>query len=282
MKIKKIITCGCSVSSGDPYGKLLTWPYHLADYANNIDTDVIVTNLSIPSQGQELIQKKVSLELVESLKEFKPEEIAVIVMWSGLERRSLYIENTNTVRNLITHWVENNIWWDSQFLDLKNQASNPRKEMFQMQGVDGSLHDAPALFNEGAGWYIFSRARDDGPVSKQLFDITDSVANIHSCLESMIFLQNLCKVKGVRLYQQFMVTHTLQEIESLDHQLINYLVEQIDFSTIISRTGIVDYFNKDWQYFVGPGDHHPNTKGHEIWFNAVMLPFLTNQGFFNE
>ena len=98
----------------------------------------------------------------------------------------------------------------------------------------------------------------------------------------MIFLQNLCKVKGVKFYQQFMLTHTLQEIESLDHQVVNYLAEQLDFSSIISRTGIVDYFNNDWQYFVEPGDYHPNTKGHEIWFNAVMLPFLTNQGFFNE
>ncbi len=253
MQIKKIITTGCSVSSGVLDTDPCTWPNQLAKYVTALDSSVVVKNLSIPSQGQELIQKKASLELIESLREYQPSEIAVIAMWSGLERRSLYVENRSVIQNLIVHWVENNFWWDSQFLDLKNHADSPRQEVLQLPGITGQLHNAPALFNQSPGWYIFSAARDDGPVSKAILNLTDTAANLHANLESMIFLQNLCKVKGVKFYQQF-----------------------------ISRTGIVDYFDNNWDYFVEPGNYHPNTKGHEIWFNSVMLPFLTNQGFFNE
>ncbi len=282
MQIKKIITTGCSVSSGVLDTDPCTWPNQLAKYVTALDSSVVVKNLSIPSQGQELIQKKASLELIESLREYQPSEIAVIAMWSGLERRSLYVENRSVIQNLIVHWVENNFWWDSQFLDLKNHADSPRQEVLQLPGITGQLHNAPALFNQSPGWYIFSAARDDGPVSKAILNLTDTAANLHANLESMIFLQNLCKVKGVKFYQQFMVTAILADIEKMNHQIVNYLAEQIDFSTVISRTGIVDYFDNNWDYFVEPGNYHPNTKGHEIWFNSVMLPFLTNQGFFNE
>ena len=282
MRIKKIITTGCSVSTGSLDTEPCTWPNQLAKYVKNLDPNVEVTNLSIVSQGQELIQKKASLALIESLKEYQPEEIAVIAMWSGLERRSVYIENINTIHELIVHWVENNIWWNSQFLDLKNQADNPRNEMMKFVGINDVVHNAPALFNQSPGWYIFSAARDDGPISKAILNLSDNVANLHANLESMIFLQNLCKVKGVKFYQQFMTTSILEDIERTTHQIVNYLAEQIDFSTVISRTGIVDYFNNNWDYFVEPNNYHPNSRGHEIWFNAVMLPFLNNRGFFNE
>ena len=272
MKIKKVITCGCSFS--DPT-TTFTWPNQLEAHVKNVDPSVEFEHLGLPSQGQELIQKKTMLALMESLEKYKPEEIAVIVAWSGTERKSFYIDNTEEIKRISMTWDPTSIWWSTQFADLKNKLSNPKI----METRRGSIN-----YNQAPGWYICAFGIDDTSISKAYFDIGNSnIGGVHTSIENIIMLQNTCKVAGVQLYQQFYMSYVYDDIENnKDHQLVGYLHKQLDYSTIVSKRGIHETVKTDdHRYLLSNVGVHPNESGHKKWLDEVLLPNLKSRGFFN-
>lgn len=272
MKIKKVITAGCSFS--DPHTHF-TWPNQLEKYVGDIDPAVEFEHMGMPSQGQELIQKKVSLALIESLEKYQPDEIAIVVMWSGTERKSFYIDNKDEIKRISSTWIPNSIWWATQFADLKNTVSKPKI-------MQTTRH--PIEYNEDPGWYICAFGVDDASISEAYYKISSTNMNaIHTSVENMVVLQNLCKIKGVSIYQQYYMDYVYEDIENnSDHQLINYLYKQLDHSTIVTTTGMYEYVKtNDHRYLLSAQDVHPNEDGHAKWLKEKLIPFLDKKGFFN-
>jgi len=279
MKIRKIITSGCSFSEAlVPY----TWPNHLEAYIKtNVDPTVKFDHRGLSSQGQDLIQKKSAHAIYEALEMgYKPEEIAVIVMWSSNDRRSFYIDNPDMIDDIVDNWKQSQQGWHLQFADLKNQLSNP-DEVTSLAATNNNIK-----YNTKGGWFITSAyVKDDLGFIKNMFMMANSTAGpgpISTSIENILMLQYLCKSKGIKLYQQFFMDNVLNDFEkNKNHQIVKYLYNDLDYSTIISTKGMYEYMGPRPELYVDYKNPHPNGLGHKLWVNEVILPFLEDQHFFD-
>jgi len=260
--IKKIITCGCSFSD---YKTVFTWPHILE---KRLGDSIEYEHLGLSSQGNDLIQKKLSLAVMESLEKYKPEEILVIPMWSGTERKAFYVNNTVEIQRIVDTWAPKNCWWETQFADLKNYLNSPK----EVRTSNGWM----ANYNTEGGWYICSFSINDDSIGSTFFRITtDRIHAVHETIENIISLQNLCKINGVNLVHQFYMNNVFDDIEEhKTHQLVNYLYKQFDKTLMVDHQSIHGYLNGDTNFFMSPTDSHPNEVGHTRWVTQVLLPNL--------
>lgn len=282
--IKKIITGGCSFS--DPE---FAWDRQLKEYTSQNGYEIEFSFLGLGSQGNELIQKKVSLELSESLKNYKASEIAVIVMWSGTERKSFYYNNPDEISKLVNFWNKNNQNWGKQFFDLKNSVGNDPKPF----GPNGGGN----VYNPNEGWANFNFLFNSTGLADLYFISTiNNIHAVHVTLENIIFLQNLCKAHKIQFFQQFYRSYVFEDMfNNKDHQLNGYLYDFLDMSSIVSKIGLYEYLKSvdkkiekkhRWNFLFEPtlkhpyfleDGVHPNREGHLKWTNEVLIPFLQDK-----
>lgn len=278
MKYRKIITAGCSFSDPET---LFTWPNQLEKHITNIDSNVKFDHRGLSSQGQELIQKK-SLHAIESaLSEgYQPNEIAVFVMWTTNDRKSFYVDNPDFIDYLVDNWKKSQQGWQYQLADLENKLPNKKV-------INSSNKHAYNLipYNETGGWFITScHVADDLKMIRDYFMMSNSassVAAISTSLENILLLQIYCKLKGIKLYQQYTVPFIEEDFMNLkDHQAVKYLYNQIDHSMFINKVSIYSYLKNDPSNFISQDDSHPSEQGHRLWVNNVVIPRLQIDGFF--
>lgn len=279
MKIRKIITSGCSFSDPTtPY----TWPNQLESYiTKNIDDGVRFDHRGLASQGQELIHKKAAHAIYEALVTgYKPEEIAVFVMWSSVDRKSFYIDNPDTISEIVANWKGSKQGWSLQFADLKNQA--PSLNVVTTNGATNNY----VRYNEKGGWFITSsHVTDEISFVRDYFMMgayAVSIGMCHDNLQNILSLQYLCQSKGIKLYQQFYMNNIIEDLNRWkDEQPIKYLYDDWDKNTFMSNQSMHHYMNSREELFVGVGNSHPNGLGHRIWLDEVMLPRLEQDNFFD-
>ena len=88
---KYLVTSGCSFTDNlrPPNGDLTRWPMFLADY-----TGMQLFNRGQGSAGNDWIADSTIYQISELLNQgCKPEEIIAIVMWSGIDRNSIFISS---------------------------------------------------------------------------------------------------------------------------------------------------------------------------------------------
>jgi hypothetical protein len=158
MKIKKIITGGCSFSDKWTYQ---SWPYRLEEELKKDYPELSFNHCGMGSQGQELIQKKCSLTLIEELENYKPEELAVVVMWSGTERKSFYVDDPDYIADIVKQWTEREISWGKQFADLHSHLST--KKVFTVSDIKVTE------YNPEGGWYICNYVMADSKLTDEYF-----------------------------------------------------------------------------------------------------------------
>lgn len=104
MTTKILITSGCSFTD-TAWDQ--TWPVHLANHFPN----VLKKELGLGSSGNGLISRKVIYEVSQALKNYKPDEILVGIMWSNRDRSEFYSrdelapENSDGWRQNPTHFI---------------------------------------------------------------------------------------------------------------------------------------------------------------------------------
>lgn len=280
MKYKKIITGGCSFSDpSTPY----TWPNQLEAYiTKNIDASVRFDHRGLASQGQELIQRKASHAIFEALQTgYKPDEIAVFVMWSSVDRKSFYVDNPDAIDEIVSNWKESSQGWNLQFADLKNQSTH-----LEAVTTKSPQNYNKVQYNTTGGWFITSgHVRDEIQLVRDYFMLGGnpiSVGICHDSLQNILTLQYLCQSKGIKLYQQFYMDNIIEDLAVYkDHQIIKYLYDDLDKSTFMSDRSIHHYMDGREEMFVGVGNSHPNGLGHRVWLNEVMLPKLEQDNFFD-
>jgi hypothetical protein len=290
--IKHLITGGCSFSHCHNPDE--SWIGFLADKLKSENENLTINHTGYLSQGQELIQKKVMLAIMEALESgLQPNEIMIVVMWSGTFRKAWYIDNPIIIKQMTHLWPNFEGGMSSQFLDLKNRnAEHP--DYFETKG--GSKF----AYNPEGGWYFTVNGSDCQMEFVQQHYILDGwmsagVGKVHNSIENMIMLQNFCKLKGVNFYQQFFMDSVFEDIENnKNHQIINYLYKQLDETTIL-KNGMFEYLHtllnidrkestnvshserlrldENTGYFSKDG-FHPSKLGAELWCKNILFPFL--------
>ena len=292
--IKHLITGGCSFSmGGDTHG----WIGNLTKKLKESNPELTTEHTGYLSQGQELIQKKVTLAILDAIDSgIKPEEIFVVVMWSGSHRKAWYIDNPDIIKQMVKIWPKFVGGMCSQFLDLKNKGTE-YPDYFQT--ANGTKFN----YNPNGGWYFTVDGSDcklDFVQEHYLLDgdLTNGIGKIHNSLENIVVLQNFCKLHNIKMIQQFFMDYPLHDIvNNKDHQIINYLYKQLDFDSIIDY-GLFEYVHTfisvsrekarniphherlklqemygGNSYFDGDG-FHPGELGYKVWCENILFPFI--------
>jgi len=276
MKYKKIITCGCSFSDPiTPY----TWVNLLERNLKRIYPELMFDHRGLSSQGNQLIQKKTTHAIHKALNEgYKPEEICVIVMWSGHERRSFYINNKDTMKQILDHWSKNKAIYQLQFGNLENSGKN----IIDLGSPSSDFH---IPYNTEGGWYMTGGWHNEIPFLKEYLMFCDGIEeSIILSLENMVMLQSICKTKNIKLYEQFYMDGVHSCIEDhKDHSECKHLYDLLDKSNYVTTQSMHGYLKsievEDTQYFKTKSDPHPNAHGHLIWLSNILLPHLEKTGF---
>lgn len=290
--IQHLITGGCSFSHSQNSKE--SWIGFLEKNLKLSNSNLTIEHTGFLSQGQELIQKKVTLAVMDALQKGIPaSDILVVVMWSGTYRKAWYIDNEfilNKMRNL---WKNFEGGMSGQFLDLKNNIVGDIEKFQTKNGTE---------FNsaKNGGWY-FTVNGSDCPLEfvqqHYLLDghLSGGIGKVHISLENIVMLQNFCKLNGINIVHQFFMDSVYDDIEvNKDHQLINYLYKQLDFNDIL-KDGMFEYLHhrmglskkdasmishddrkeldKPFGYFNKDG-FHPSIIGSKLWCDDVLLPFL--------
>lgn len=297
MTVKKIIVGGCSFSTAE-YNITAeverdTWPYRVQERYPDIPIR-FTANCGI---GQELIQKKLSRAIIEELKTYKPEELLVIVMWSGTDRKAFYVDNKDYIEDMVKY--------------MANIKHLPGLTQFDELVLGSDKHKKTAVTTDSkfdyyvdGGWYIANYMHPDSKLMESYMKtMVTRLAQVTISLENIIFLQNLCKIHNINLVQSFYRSHVYDDImDYKDHLNIKYLLNQLDYTTIVSTTGLFDYlspqhkqtsFNKlgdiffylqnlyvkdEQKKYFGSDNFHPSELGTQKWTTEVLFPKLAEFG----
>jgi hypothetical protein len=248
---KLIITSGCSFSENTD-----TWVCELERYYRAVNPACEFQHLAVASQGNELIQKKATWAVLSALNRYRPEDIALFVMWSTHDRRAFYLPEYT--RDLMRIPVFNNKPIPPQFTDLSG------------------------LEQPGSGWvHCHSSTTGENPVSDFYYSHIHSLElGVHVTLENMLTLNLLLNQKGVWSRQMMIMSRVYDHIIThSQHNLCEHLCAAMDWSSV-DLVGELDWLRgqpHSDQYFRADGQH-PNRRGHELWFQQRLLPRISGLG----
>lgn len=295
--VKHLITGGCSFSFG---GHETGWTGNVTRHLQKSNPDLTYEHTGYLSQGQDLIQKKVTLAVLDALeKGVKPEEILVLVMWSGTSRKSWYIDNQDIIQKMTKGWKKFQGGMTSQFLDLKNKNKNHDKNNF-FYTKNNSKFD----YDINGGWYFTVDGSDCSLDFVQDYYLIDKeahgVGKIHSSIENIIMLQTFLQLHNIKFIHQFFMDRVYQDIENnKDHELIGYLYNQLDKNHTLTE-GMFEHIHtylpypKESAVFMSHHDRikldagrdyfyndgfHPGEKGAEMYCNDLLFPMLDKKGY---
>jgi len=291
--VKHLITGGCSFSAG---GEYTGWTGALSSHMKTINPEVTCNHTGFNSQGQEMIQKKVMLALTEAFaRGYKPEDILVVVMWSGTCRKAWYIDNHYIINQIVDYFPKFVGGMSRQFLDMKDKVVGTPK-YFSTAQSDGFE------YNPDGGWYFTVDGSECKLEFVQQHYLLDrdlpGLGKVHTSLENIIMLQNFCDLHKITMVQQFFMDSVYEDIEDKkDHQIINYLYNQLNFNNMI-KIGMFEYLHQflnvskdkvnlvthterkklsgDTTIFNNDG-FHPGVAGHQLWVDTILMPFLKDK-----
>ncbi len=290
--IKVLITGGCSFSCSRDCEE--GWHIQLEQKLKEHNSELVINHTGYGSQGQELIQKKVMLAIIEALANgTKPEEILAVVMWSGTYRKAWYIDNPGIIRDVVEGMPKFNGGMTPIFLDLKNQnAVHPA----YFKTASGS--EFP--YNPNGGWLFTVNGSEYRHIEfvQQHYMLDrdyNGIGKIHLSLENIIMLQNFCKLHNVKFINQFFMDFVWQDIHDHKDDLnVNYLYRQLDcenmitegmFETVhellsVSRDEVKELTHEsrlklddNRRYFSRDG-FHPGPLGSKYWCEKILYPFI--------
>lgn len=295
--IKHLITGGCSFSNGFHSNG---WTGILTKKLQSINPDLTYDHTGRPSSGNDLIQKRTSIAVLEALERgLNPSDMLVVVMWSGTGRKAWYIDNEAVVLKMTESWAEFEGGMTNQFVNMKGDLEENLPGVFYTKG------GSDFKYNPQGGWYLSVNGSDTKlPFVKEHY-LLDGQPNgpgkVHDSLQNIVVLQNLCRLHKVKLINQFFMNHVYDDIEQHKrHEIVNYLYKQFDHDNSI-KEGLFEYLHpyigveKDravmlthderrnrsnatgLDYFHSDG-FHPGEAGFDQWCQNILFPFLTARG----
>ena len=239
MQNKILLTIGSDFSDYED-----SWPNVLSQKLN-----LNLFNLSESSQGNGLISRKLIYKLTQLLKEYKPENIIVGIMWSGIDRSERYISDGEISTN-VTSVVDGTKRW--------------KKLNHQWNKTDKDCEIYYSIFNN---------------CTSNIIKTTEHILRIQWYLNKMgikyfmttymdIFNKNL---KGEKLKL------IISEVEHL-HNLI-------DFSKFLPIHGCYEWvkenYPKEFKKCVNDDIDCPNNISHEKFTNEIIIPYLKEKNIIN-
>ena len=249
---KILITSGCSFSEcHSPRKAIATWPRHLEDSLKQHDFKEFMHG-GLGSQGNGLISRKVIYYVTEALKNYKPNEILVGVMWSGPDRADY-------------------------------RCFSPDLLQFKKQNIYNGWHENPTGFVKGApqNWVIMNHhwgfLEPRNPECIAYYEnFYDKVGSIIYSIEHMLRVQWFLKQHGIKYF--FTIFHDFVLNEKIDNIEIKYLYDLLNKANFLPVSSQAEWLHKRCNMHLGA---HPTTEEHKIFTDEIILPFLKQKNIIN-
>jgi len=247
--IKCLITAGCSFSQVPNAD--VTWPVHL----NDIVKPETVLYLGQGAAGNGIISRKAIYNTSEMLKQYKPEEILVGIMWSGFDRGDVY-----STKSLDANYIDNG--------PERLEYCNPVKVADKLE------------------YYITNPHWSDNLTKsyKEFMVIED---RIMATLEHILRVQWFLKLNKVP-YFMVQYDHDCFDVYPYKTEVIkksadlSFLWNQIDWKHWLPIENCYSWAKHESGFgFARPPDPHPSTEQHKAMVERIVLPFLVDKKILN-
>lgn len=249
---KLLISTGCSFTQ---YPNTRTnWPFYLTQrlscdsyYAGTgcADNDFIA-NKTLYQLDKAILQNNID-----------PKTILLGVMWSGLGRKSVYLQNPYIDFYHIKHYEDQNQHWF---------CGNPNR-----------------IVDEANYYFINPQWKD------QLSDLYyryfyDEVGAAINTIKNMLLVQNFCKVNNIKYFFTEYAEDTIRTSADLENPDIKYLYDMLDLTNFLPISNM-DYWNQHQSGYSFPVtddgifDNHPTNEMSEKFVDVVILPHLKSKGY---
>lgn len=236
-KKKVLVASGCSFTA-----YYHCWPSMISEQFS-----MDLKNGGTASQGNSLISRKAISYVEELIKEknYKPEDIVVGIMWSGIERADRYIEGGD------------------MFIGPPFTPESPT-----------------AVRDDRRNWRIMNPHWHQSEDCKQWYRIfNNSTASTIYTLEHILRVQWYLDRLGIKY---FMTTYMDIWIESIvNDREVKYLWDMVDWTKFLPVKGCYEWVmeNYDKRGFKEPDstgwrDQHPTQYGQERFVEEVIVPFI--------
>lgn len=262
--IKHLVTSGCSFT--DNHNK--RWPHFLSEISG-----WSLYNRGHGSAGNSWISKSIIYQTQTLLNlGIHPSEILVMAMWSGIDRKDLFITSREDVmfNKLLNSSYPNPI----NFLDdIPNNTSSKNK-------IDGYLLGAASCKFDNTNINVFKRELILNYFSQEALAIES--------YENFLRLQWFCDSKGIRLINQ-----TFKDImhypdykdkilTSNYFRNIKHLYEMIDFDKWLfwkDYNGLYEY-TRDISMMFDSDGYHPSVEGHQYYVKNYLITELEQKNIY--
>jgi hypothetical protein len=268
MKHKYLVTSGCSFT--DNCG--LRWPHYLAKH-----TGLKLYNRGQGSSGNDYISRSTIHELTELLQHVDSGEIICIVMWSGIDRKSIFIKRNET----------------PNFENLLNK----RSFNFNPVNILNSISNQQATFGNESGYLLgsmnctFENKNIQNYKKELIMNYYSDEALAIESYEHFLRLQWFCEVKGIKLLNLTYMNIMHYPVRKLMHNNIEPPLTKDVYSNIKHLFNLIDFsrwiFYESWyglyEYVLvnnltfGIDKVHPTEESHENYVQNFLLPLLTER-----
>ena len=265
-----LVTSGCSFSDNcvnDTDVVPGRWPHFVAKRIN-----AKLYNRGQGSCGNDWISKSVIYETQKLLDNgINPQNILVMVMWSGIDRKGKFISRQET----------NNF---KQLLNTEGGQANP------INFIDSPTNENCLVANT-SGYLVGSllcsfKNNNINTLKKELFkNITNEELAIES-YEHFLRVQWFCKSNNIKLINlTFMDIMHYPEYSTGPltgdfYKNVKHLYDMIDFSNWIfwNQTGGIYEYTKDMKLAFYPDGTHPTSASHSHYVDCFLIPKLKTLG----
>lgn len=241
---KILIAAGCSFTQvpGD------NWPVFLRD-----SLDMLAFFDGAGSVGNDIISKRIIFRVNQCLtvQKYRPENLLVGVMWSGVSRKSVYL----------THEPVDYYQWD------------PHK-------LTHWFYSQPCSVGAEQKNYLMHPGWNDELSQTYYKHYYDDIGLYINTIENILRIQWFLKMHNIKY---FFTTYNYDSLDGIDyvqyndHTDVKYLRDQIDYTNVLPITNMYDWGVKQNLKF--DSGHHPTPEMSKAFVDRVILPHLKSKGY---
>lgn len=248
-----IIAGGCSFTQvpSNEYN----WPWFLSSALNSS-----AFYLGTGCSDNNLIANKVlnKLSEIQKSKQYKNEDLLVGVMWSGVSRNTIYLQEPpisytkiETNESNINHLSEN------QHTGNPNRTSHLRH------------------------YYMIAPHFQDQLAQLYYKHFYDDIGGIIQSLKNMLLVQNFCKMNNIKYFFTEYSTDTVTNLDVKDHIDVKFLYDMVDFNEFLPIKNMFDWCKNESGLRHRPNDDHPTSQMSKKFTLEVIIPYLKKKGYIN-
>jgi hypothetical protein len=246
-----LIAGGCSFTQVP--GTYKNWPIFLRDKLN-----IPAFFVGAGSSGNDFISRRVISQTSQALLKYKPEELLVGVMWSGVSRKSFYFSDDPIDHFKFTPYISKE--------SMEDAYANPNTVV--MGGVKNTYFVNPHYNDELSKTYYKT--------------YHDTVGALIETIEHILRLQWFLKLNNIKYffteYSNDSFTTNHRDLHS--HPDVKYLYDQIDFNNFLPVENMEWWIrNESGIPYIDIRDNHPIDEMSSDFCDKIIIPHIKSRGY---